>query len=519
MPGSGRSLKQQFLAYAVAGMAFVGAVGAVGAYSASVLLDSGRQLFASAGAIRAHMRADMMHDAVKGDVLSALLAAVRQDTPGGAEARSELKEHADTLRDSIGELSKAPLSPAAVQALERVGPAMEAYVRQAETLATQASQGVEAAEAGRPAFQKAFSALEDEMEALGDLIERDAGDLQARGDEVASLAQGLLLAATLMAGACLLALGWVLGRRTGQSIGRAVSVAEAIAAGQLGRPIPDDRGSAEAMQLMAAMQRMRDSLAQLVGSVHDSAESVATGSAQIATGNADLSARTEQAAANLQQTAAAMEQLTATVRQNAEAAAGAASLAQRASDVALQGGESVQRMVQTMEAIRGGSQRIADITGVIDAIAFQTNILALNAAVEAARAGEHGRGFAVVASEVRALAGRAATAAREIKTLVESSAGQVANGSGIAAEAGRTMAAVVEQVQQMTARMDGITRASDEQARGIAQVGTAVTALDTATQQNAALVEEAAAAASSLQKQAAQMREAVSVFRLTDQAA
>ena len=518
MSGSGRSLRQQFLAYALAGLAFVGAVGAVGAYSAQALLDSGRQLLGSAGAIRAHMRADMMHDAVKGDVLSALLAAVRRDAPGGDEARAGLKEHAATLRESIAELRKAPLSPETALALEQVGPAMEDYIRQAETMVAHAAQSAGAAEAGRPSFQEAFSALETGMEALGDLIERDAGRLQQDGDGVAALAHGLLVAATVLAGSCLLALGWWLGQRTGQSIGRAVSVAEAISMGDLGRPIPDDRSSAEAVQLMAALHRMRDSLAQLVGSVHDSAESVATGSAQIATGNADLSARTEQAAANLQQTAAAMEQLTTTVRQNAEAAAGVASLAQRASDVAVQGGQSVQRMVQTMEAIRSGSQRIADITGVIDAIAFQTNILALNAAVEAARAGEHGRGFAVVASEVRALAGRAATAAREIKALVESSAGQVASGSGIAAEAGQTMAAVVEQVQQMTARMDGITRASDEQARGIAQIGTAVTALDTTTQQNAALVEESAAAAASLQKQAAQMREAVSVFRLADQA-
>ncbi len=514
-----RSLKQQFVAYALAGLAFVGAVGGVGAYSARVLMESERQLLDSAGAIRSHMRADMMHDALKSDVLSALLAATRQDAAGGLEAREELKAHAETLRSSITELRSAELLPEARAALARVGPAMEGYVRQAEALVAQAAQGAEAAEAGRPAFQTAFTALETEMEALGDLIERDAGALHEEGERVAAWAQGLLLSSTLLAGASLLALGIWLGRRTGRSIGCAVSVAEAIAAGHLDRPIPHDDGSAEATQLMAAMHRMRDGLARLVGSVHQSAESVATGSAQIATGNADLSARTEQAAANLQQTAAAMEQLTTTVRQNAEAAASAAALAQSASDVALQGGESVQRMVQTMDAIRHGSQRIADITGVIDAIAFQTNILALNAAVEAARAGEHGRGFAVVASEVRALAGRAATAAREIKAVVESSAGQVASGSGIAAEAGQTMSAVVQQVQQMTARMDGITRASDEQARGIAQVGTAVTALDTATQQNAALVEEAAAAASSLQRQAVQMREAISVFHLSGQPA
>jgi methyl-accepting chemotaxis protein len=507
-------LKHQFVAYALAGLGFVVAVGGVGVWGAERLHDSGSQLLESSAAIRSHMRADMMHDAVKSDVLSALLAAVRNDAAGAAEAGRSLQEHTETLRASISELGAAPLSNEAREALQGVGPALDDYARQAAAITQLAAQDAAAAEAARAAFQVAFTALETEMEALGDQIERDAATLQADGNRITVLAELMLAGTTLLAGGCLVALGVWLGRRTGASIGRAVTAAEAIAAGDLARPVPDDAGSAEAAQLMAAMRRMRDSLAQLVGSVHGSAESVATGSAQIATGNADLSARTEQAAANLQETAAAMEELTTTVRHNAEAAADAGALATRASAVAQRGGESMQRMVQTMDAIRDGSRRIADITSVIDGIAFQTNILALNAAVESARAGEHGRGFAVVAGEVRALAIRAAGAAREIKALVDSSAGEVGRGSDLASEVGQTMAAVVTEVRQMTERMDGITRASAEQARGIAQVGTAVAALDTATQQNAALVEEAAAAASSLNRQAAQMREAVAVFRI-----
>ncbi len=519
MVGSGRSLKHQFVAYALAGLGFVVAVGGMGAWGAERLHDAGRQLLDSSAAIRAHMRADMMHDAVKSDVLSALLGGVRGDAAAGAEASRSLQEHTATLRESVGELGKAPLSDEARSALQRVGPALDDYARQAAAITQLAAQDAEAAEAARPAFQIAFTALESEMEALGDQIEKDAASLQADGDRITVVAELMLAGTTLLAGGCLVALGVWLGSRTGASIGRAVTAAEAIAAGNLAQAVPDDEGSAEAAQLMAAMRRMRDSLARLVGSVHGSAESVATGSAQIAIGNADLSARTEQAAASLQQTAAAMEQITTSVRHNAEAAADTGALAARASTVAQQGGASMQRMVQTMDAIRDGSRRIADITGVIDGIAFQTNILALNAAVESARAGEHGRGFAVVAAEVRALATRAAGAAREIKQLVDTSAGEVGRGSELAIEVGRTMTEVMAEVQQMTDRMHVITRASAEQAHGIAQVGIAVAALDTATQQNAALVEEAAAAASSLNRQAAQMREAVSVFRIAGAAA
>jgi methyl-accepting chemotaxis protein len=266
--------------------------------------------------------------------------------------------------------------------------------------------------------------------------------------------------------------------------------------------------------LLAGMKAMRDSLAAIVGQVRQSSDSIATGSSQIATGNADLSQRTEEQAANLEQTAASMEELTSTVQNNADTARQAAQLASSASAVAAQGGAVVGEVVNTMEAITASSKKIVDIIGVIDGIAFQTNILALNAAVEAARAGEQGRGFAVVAGEVRSLAQRSAAAAKEIKSLITDSVEKVQTGSQQVGEAGRTMDDIVAQVRRVNDLIAEISSATHEQTEGINQVGDAVTQLDQVTQQNAALVEESSAAAESLSQQAAKLVEAVSVFRL-----
>jgi methyl-accepting chemotaxis protein len=259
---------------------------------------------------------------------------------------------------------------------------------------------------------------------------------------------------------------------------------------------------------------MQASLQNIIGEVRAGSESIATGATQIATGNADLSQRTEVQAGNVQKTASSMEELHATVKNNADTARQATQLAQSASSAASRGGDVVAKVVTTMGGISGSSQRIADIIGVIDGIAFQTNILALNAAVEAARAGEQGRGFAVVATEVRTLAQRSAAAAKEIKTLIGASVEQVQAGTQLVDDAGSAMKEIVSQVQRVSDLMAEISAATVEQTSGIGLVNDAVTQLDQATQQNAALVEESAAAADSLRQQAQRLVEAVGAFRV-----
>ncbi|AOJ70095.1 MULTISPECIES: methyl-accepting chemotaxis protein [Burkholderia] len=297
----------------------------------------------------------------------------------------------------------------------------------------------------------------------------------------------------------------------------AAALAARIASGDLSRPVAVRAGDKSSM--MAAMRDMQGRLQATIGGIRQAAESIAAASHEIAAGNHDLSQRTEQQAASLEETAASMEELTATVKQNAENARQASGLANSASEIALKGNDVVSRVIGTMGEINDSSQKIADIIGVIDGIAFQTNILALNAAVEAARAGEQGRGFAVVAGEVRSLAQRSATAAKEIKQLIDASVERVHNGSALVGQAGETMTEILQAVRRVTDIMGEIAAASEEQSSGISQVGRAVTQMDEMTQQNAALVEEAAAAASSLQEQAARLRESVSAFQVGDGAA
>jgi methyl-accepting chemotaxis protein len=294
---------------------------------------------------------------------------------------------------------------------------------------------------------------------------------------------------------------------------QAVAVAQAVAEGDLSREIRVDSRD-ELGTLLQALKTVNRDLSRTMQQVRDAADTMKTASVEIAAGNIDLSQRTEEQASSLQQTAASMEQLNATVKNNADTARSAAQMAHSASEAATKGGEVVAQVVDTMQAISDGSKKIADIIGTIDSIAFQTNILALNAAVEAARAGEQGRGFAVVAAEVRALAQRSAQAAKEIKTLIGSSVESVESGARLVNDAGATMSDIVAQVQRVTDLIGEISSATQEQTSGIGQVNQAVVQLDQVTQQNAALVEQSAAASESLQQQAARLVDAVGVFRL-----
>ncbi|VXB59973.1 methyl-accepting chemotaxis protein [Massilia sp. 9I] len=322
----------------------------------------------------------------------------------------------------------------------------------------------------------------------------------------------VLSAAAVVTG---IAFAWLIMRAVSAPLQRALGIAQTVARGDLSARIEADACN-ETGQLMVALKDMRDSLRGIVSEVRGGTDTIASAAHQISGGNLELSSRTEEQASSLEETASAMEELTATVRQNADNAQQANALARTASGSAARGGETVGDVVRTMAEISSASQKIGEIVGVIDGIAFQTNILALNAAVEAARAGEQGRGFAVVASEVRALAQRSATAAKEIKTLIGDSAGKVDEGTRLVAQAGSTMEEIVAGIAGVSAIMAEIAAASDEQSLGIEQINQAVTQMDQVTQENAALVEEAAAASDALREQAQALSQLVATFRLDE---
>jgi methyl-accepting chemotaxis protein len=366
--------------------------------------------------------------------------------------------------------------------------------------------------AAKMAADEAIAAI-DALSAFSFDGGKQAADLAGAVYATARLWTMGLVAATLLISAALsILITASLKTQLGGEPAAAAALARAVADGDLSTHIalrPGDSSS-----LMACLQHMQHSLSRVVATVRDGSQRVANAGSEIAQGNLDLSSRTEQQASAIQQTSASMDELGSTVKQNADSASQADALAKNASDVARRGGEAVARVVQTMGGITESSRKIADIIGVIDGIAFQTNILALNAAVEAARAGEQGRGFAVVASEVRSLAQRSADAAREIKSLIAASVERVEQGTAQVDEAGRTMGEVVVSIARVTTIMGEISSASREQSTGVAQVGRSMSQMDSATQRNAALVEQSAAAAESLSAQAQELVQVVAAFRL-----
>ncbi len=360
-----------------------------------------------------------------------------------------------------------------------------------------------------PATAKWQTTLHDFMALEKEKNKKGAEDAEASYHAALMWMLGLTGLALLLG----ILIAWLCTRSITRPLATAVKVAQTVAAGDLSSRI-EVNSTEETGQLLQSLKQMNDSLVRIVGEVRNGTDTIATASGQIASGNLDLSSRTEQQAGSLEETASSMEELTGTVKQNADNARQANQLAVSASDVALKGGAVVSQVVDTMGSINDSAKKIADIIGVIDGIAFQTNILALNAAVEAARAGEQGRGFAVVAGEVRNLAQRSAAAAKEIKTLISDSVEKVDAGTRLVDQAGATMDEIVESVKRVSDIISEITAASQEQTSGIEQINQAIAQMDEVTQQNASLVEEAAAAAESLQAQAGHLQEVVSVFKL-----
>jgi methyl-accepting chemotaxis protein len=507
------TIQRKLFGFGLLGLAFVLVVGATGYGAASRLAGAAEQILYNGAALKYQMQADQAHDALRSDVLAALLATGTSYGGDQKAIKADLQQHANQFRESLGSLDRLTLDAATREALAKVLPALTAYVANASSVVDLAFTNHEAAVARMGEFTLAFKQLEKEMDALSEMIEQRSRAIEAESTATSTGAKATILISIAVSSGVLLMLGWLTSRAIVRPIQRAVEIAQTVAAGDLRSRI-EVTGSDETGQLLAALSRMNAGLVDLVGTVRQSTESIATGSNQIATGNLDLSQRTEEQASNLQQTAASMEEISATVQSNAETTRQASEMAGTASESATRGGVAVAQLVDTMAGITEASRKITDIIGVIDGIAFQTNILALNAAVEAARAGAQGRGFAVVAAEVRTLAQRSTVAASEIKTLIKATVDKVAVGERHAADARKTIEEAVARVKDVTVLIKDISNATREQTSGISQVSQAVMMLDQVTQSNASLVEEASAAASSLSNQAARLVDAVSLFRI-----
>jgi methyl-accepting chemotaxis protein len=446
-------------------------------------------------------------------VVSSLLSS---DAALDAAMTAEIAETTARISDIEKRVDAAATDPQERAALDRIAETRKAYIA-ARDAAGQAKAGGDAAAAQALLGDKVQPAIGTHLAAQQAYVDLQLGHTAAvraqSGAERMHLAWAALGVIVLVLGVLVVTTALTV-RAICRPMDRLVDVARRIGDGDLDVEVATTRAD-ELGAVQRALAAMRDALRGIVGQVRQSAESIQVASTEVASGNMDLSHRTEQTAGNLQQTASSLQQLTANVRQSADAAAQANQLAASAQTVAQRGGDVVSQVVSTMNEINASSKRIADIIGTIDGIAFQTNILALNAAVEAARAGEQGRGFAVVASEVRSLARRSAEAAREIKTLIGTSVEKVETGARLVQDAGSTMGEIVASVQRVTDVIGEITAAAAEQSQGIGQVNGAVANLDQMTQQNAALVEESAAAAESLKDQAQRLTESMQVFRLS----
>ena len=455
-------------------------------------------------------------NAVRNVVLSLDTATMQATIDAEKQRMTELRAQSTELLKLLEQSIQSPEGKANFQRAKDAGLAYVGQLDQAMAFGL-AGDGDQARAVlsgpARQGHQQAITAIEGVVAFQQKLMEAAAHRIEDIASNTSRLMLVIALLSTLVGAGVAFFLTRSITRQLGGEPDYAAAIAHEIAEGNLAVQVQLRPG--DTTSLLATMQMMRDSLAQVVARVRQGSEAVATASAQIAQGNQDLSGRTESQASALEETAASMEELGSTVRQNADNARAANQLAQSASGVAVQGGEVVAQVVQTMDGISASSKKIADIISVIDGIAFQTNILALNAAVEAARAGEQGRGFAVVASEVRELAQRSAQAAREIHQLISESSEQVSSGAGYAAQAQATIASVERSVKQVTSLMSQITSATGEQSVGIGQVNDAVNRLDSVTQQNANMVDQTAAEVGVLSERTKTLSRAVQVFHMS----
>ena len=492
------------------------------------------------GALKMRMLADDLDEVAKDrmvktfqfasykDNLNVVASSVRNMviTQNGALRDGERKKIEDSRAANaklLAQMDQSIHSPQATEFLKIIKETEPRYYMGIDNVSELASRGADAS-AGSMLMGDVRNLQDTLFKAVGDSMALQQNLAAKLGNDAATEAatsMTVLISLALLMLSIGAGVGWAITRNLARSLGaepaELCDAVSRVADGELGTHL--QLRSGDTASVLAAVGRMQASLTRVVSTVRQGTDTIATASSQIAAGNMDLSSRTEQQASSLEETAASMEELTSTVKQNADNARQANQLAVSASEVAVKGGGVVSQVVNTMSAINASSKKIVDIIGVIDGIAFQTNILALNAAVEAARAGEKGRGFAVVAAEVRNLAQRSAAAAKEIKTLIGDSVDKVEEGSSQVAEAGKTMEEIVSSVKRVTDIMAEITAASQEQTSGIEQINQAITQMDQVTQQNVALVEEAAAAAASLQEQARGLSEVVSVFRLDQEQA
>jgi len=469
------------------------------------------ELLGSSDILRNHMEADMMHDALRADVLAALLAESEADL---REVNASSMEHIGHFRQMIKENQLKSSTDDIRGALDQVSAPLEQYIQKGETVINLAHKSRADAAALLPGFLASFTELEDRMAAVSDVIEKRA--TADRNNALDIIAMAKLIGLVTIAVAVVVSLGaaaWNI-RSITSRLRQASKVADSIARGELGHRIDSGMGD-EIGALLSSLRKMDAKLVETVEGVRGDATSVAFAARELVKGSDDLNERTQQQAAALEETAASMEQMTATVKQNADNAREANQLVADACQSAERGSSVMASAVSAMREINDSSSRIANIIGVIDEIAFQTNLLALNAAVEAARAGEQGRGFAVVASEVRNLAQRSAQAAREIKGLISDSTEKVKAGTAHVDASGVTLKEIVGNVQKVTEFVSAIAAASHEQATGIDQVNLAVTQMDSTTQQNAALVEESTAASKAMEAQAESLMKQMSFFTLT----